>query len=323
LDVSFVVPLYNCLGLTQAMVASLRASLPAGLSYEIILVDDGSSDGTREWLRSLTPAVAGVGDPGRNSAPYRVLLNPTNLGYAAANNRGAAAAGGDVLVLLNNDLVLDRGWLEPMLSAHRQLGGRAGLIGNVQRTADGGKIDHSSIFITHKGKPAHSHRRPSLAEKLFHPVRPISLMTGACVLLSRELWRELGGFDQAYFNGCEDIDLCLRAEAAGRTNAIALRSCVKHHISAAPGRKDRDEANTYRFTLRWRDRLVVLGRPDWCRHHFETFLPEPRDFPDPRLARGIFWYLTGLRRRPPPEAAAGMEKAIDLELVRWREMFSR
>ena len=48
-----------------------------------------------------------------------------------------------------------------------------------------------------------------------------------------------------------------------------------------------DEANTYRLTRIWREQLVELALPDWCRHHFETFLPEPRDFPDPALARRV------------------------------------
>ena len=75
MTVSFLIPLYNCLALTQAMLASLRATLPAGLAHEIIFIDDGSTDGTRPWLASLTT------DPA-----IRVVLQRENLGYAAANN---------------------------------------------------------------------------------------------------------------------------------------------------------------------------------------------------------------------------------------------
>src|SRR5208283_5526241 len=101
---SVVTPLYNCLPLTQAMVESLRATLPPRANYEVILVDDCSTDGTREWL-------SGLGEP------FRVIVNERNLGFGAATNRGAAQARGRVLALLNNDLVLARGWLQPMLGA--------------------------------------------------------------------------------------------------------------------------------------------------------------------------------------------------------------
>lgn len=308
MTVSFLVPLYNCLPLTQAMVASLQASLPAGLEHEIILVDDGSTDGTREWL-------AGLG------GPFRVVLNERNLGFGGANNRGAALARGELLALLNNDLVLARGWLEPMLAAHRRLGAQAGLIGNVQVEARTGATDHAGIYINHKGKPEHLRRTPPLLSRLLVPARRRDLLTGACVLLARSLWEQLHGFDEGYHNGCEDIDLCLRAAAAGRINAVVLTSRVRHHVSAAPGRKARDEANTYRLTLRWRETLVLLGQRDWCRNRFAAYLREPREVTDTRFALGILAYLWRLRRQPPPGAGEGMREALEAELARWRGMF--
>ncbi len=308
MHVSFIVPLYNCLELTRAMVGSLQASLPKGLDHEIILVDDGSTDGTRAWLAGL-------------KNPFRVILNERNLGFAAANNRGSSAARGELLVLLNNDLVLGPGWLEPMLEGHRQLGPRAGLVGNIQLDARTGKVDHAGIFINHKGKPEHIRVLPRSSVRRACPVREVSLLTGACVLISRRLWIELRGFDEGYRNGCEDVDLCLRAIAAGKLNAVALQSRVRHHISTTPGRKTHDEANTYRFTLRWRDTLAVLGLRGWCRHHVEEFMRDPRDFSETRLALGLAAYLSGLRREPPAEAREGIRQALDLELARWRALF--
>jgi GT2 family glycosyltransferase len=306
LKLSFIIPLYNCLPFTQAMVASLRATLPPGLTHEIILVDDGSTDGTREWLATLT-------DP-----PFRVVCNEKNLGYAAANNRGAALARGEFLALLNNDLVLTPHWLEPMLEAHARLGARAGLVGNIQLNARTDALDHSGVFINHKGIPEHDRTPASDCSPSGQDWRDVDLVTGACVLIRRELWQQLGGFDQRYHNGCEDVDLCLRAMEIGQVNVVALRSVVRHHVSASPGRKLRDEENCYRLALRWRDELARLGLPAWCRRFLEWDLNAATS---PSVSAQVLAYALRLRRTPPPAALAGMQEAIALELARWEKMF--
>lgn len=311
MQVSFIIPLFNCLPLTQAMLASLQAHLPPGLAHEIIFVDDGSTDGTPAWLEQLPPPL------------FRVVRHERNLGYAAANNRAAALARGESLVLLNNDLVLTPGWLEPMLAAHTQLGPRAGLIGNIQLDARTGAVDHVGLVVNETGKPVHERARPCRVETAFAPVRRVPAVTGACLLVSRALWRELGGFDEAFLNGGEDIDLCFRARAAGRVNAVALRSVVRHHISASPGRKRRDEQNSYLLAQRWGRELVAAataGTRTWCR----TFLarqwhdPRPRDY---ALALAAAAYAAHLRRTPPRAAVVGVEQGLAGEFARWTQMF--
>lgn len=308
MQVSFIIPLYNCLPLTQAMLASLRATLPAGLAHEIIFVDDGSSDGTRDWLKTL------AADPA-----VRVVLNERNLGYAGANNRGAAIARGELLALLNNDLVLLPRWLEPMLAAHRALGPRAGLVGNLQRDARTGAIDHAGLVVNLCGKPVHASAGPDFVVRLVRPLRRVPAVTGACVLIARDLWRKLGGFDEAFVNGGEDVDLCFRAAAAGRVNAVALRSVVRHHISASPGRKARDEQNSYRLALRWRRELVAAaddGCRAWCRGYLAALLPEPPSA-DWRRAVWALAFLARLRRVPPPDAIAAVEAGLAREFAHW------
>ena len=310
MQVSFIIPLFNNLALTRACVESLRATLPRRLTYEIILVDDGSTDGTRAWLTTLPP-------------PFRIVLNERNLAYAAANNRGAAIAQGDFLVLLNNDLILLPHWLEPMLGTHRALGARAGLVGNVQLDARTGVVDHTGIVINHQGKPVHDRAWPSPLSRFFRTVRRVPAVTGACLLLERALWEQLGGFDEAYVNGAEDIDLGFRARAVGRVNAVALNSVVRHHISASAGRKLRDEENSYRLARRWRHEFVAAAEVplrDWCREYLDSVLPEPRDA-DPILARRAFLYRFGLNRTPPPQALAAVATVQAREFVHWEKLF--
>ena len=304
-----VVPLFNCLPLTQAMLASLQATLPAEQSHEIILVDDGSTDGTREWLATLKP-------------PCRVVLNERNLGYAAANNRGAAVATGQFLLLLNNDLVLRPRWLEPMLAAHAHLGRRAGLVGNVQLAAADGTRDHTGIFINAKGKPEHDRSLP-LRAFLPHPfsVRLVPAVTGACLMVERALFLAHQGFSEDFLNGCEDVDLAFRLARAGRVHAVALPSVVFHHISASPGRKRRDELNTYRLARRWRDALAHHATRAWCWWHLQRDWTSPTGSSGALEAADELAYALHLRRHAPASAVAGAYAAIDYELARWESMF--
>ncbi len=300
MKVSFIVPLYNCLPLTQAMLASLHATLPAGLAHEIILVDDGSTDGTRDWLRSVP-------------APARALLNERNLGFAATCNRGAAAATGEFLFFLNNDLELLPRWLEPMLALFRRIPD-AGIVGNVQRNFATGAIDHAGLHFDAKGKPAH------LTWRGVADVRSVDAVTGACLAVRADLWRQLGGFDEGYVNGCEDVDLCLRASEAGRTNLVALRSVVRHHVSASLGRKLRDEQNTARLFRRWRSFIIPrIVRPG-CREWLAAAWEDPRDYPDPALAWDAFLHLAGLLPLPSPRLIEAAVALIEVEMARWRHL---
>ena len=297
---SFIIPLYNCLPLTQAMLASLRATLPAGLAHEIIFVDDGSTDGTRVWLETLPP-------------PCRALLNERNLGFAATCNRGAAIATGEFLFFLNNDLVLLPGWLEPMLAVLARFPS-AGAVGNVQLNFATGAVDHAGLFFNEKGKPAHATRRG------FAFSREVDAVTGACLAMRATVWRRLNGFDEGYVNGCEDVDLCLRAIEAGHTNHVALRSTVRHHISASTGRKLRDEQNTARLLRRWRSFIIPrIVRPG-CREWLAAAWEDPRDYADPTLARDAFLHLCGLLPVPTARLDQAAIALVEVELARWRHV---
>ncbi len=305
MKVSFIIPLYNCLPLTQAMLASLRGTLPPGLACEIIFVDDGSTDGTRAWLRDLP-------------APCRATLNDKNLGFAGACNRGAAAATGDLLFFLNNDLVLLPHWLEPMLAAFDRFPD-LGLVGNVQLNAATGAVDHAGIYFNHQGKPAHRTDLPATTRWLGRPAwRAVDALTGACFGLRRAAWQKLGGFDEGFVNGAEDIDLALRASAAGLRHYVALRSVVRHHISSSAGRKLRDEQNTYRLVQRWAEPIATLAARDWSRQQVITHADQSGVFDYHQVQAALLHLL--VLSSPPPSVRTGVAAAMARELRRWREL---
>jgi GT2 family glycosyltransferase len=301
MKVSFIIPLYNCLPLTQAMLASLRATLPAGLAHEIILVDDGSTDGTRDWLKGLP-------------TPCRAILNEKNLGFAGACNRGAAAATGEILFFLNNDLVLLPHWFEPMLAAFARFPGAA-LVGNVQLSHATGAVDHTGIFFNHQGKPEHATARPWFGSRDY---RPAAALTGACLAVRGALWPLLGGFDEGYVNGCEDVDLCLRARAAGLSCVVALQSVVRHHVSASVGRKRRDEQNTARLVGRWAEEIAQLAAPAWSRELVSRHAQLSHVFDCPVVWAALVHLL--FRGRPSLPVREGVVAAMRLERQRWREL---
>src|SRR5690606_1976817 len=110
--------------------------------------------------------------------------------------------------------------------------------------------------------------------------------------------QHLGGFDEGYINGSEDVDLCLRASTQGLQHYIALKSVVCHHISASIGRKLKDEQNTFRLVRRWKRQVIDLSAREWCRYFITTHWDQSFIYDDV-LGREALFYLTGFLPRPP------------------------
>lgn len=242
--ISFIVPLFNHLSESQQMLDSLLGHMPAGLDYEIILSDDASIDGTAEWLSSLKlPRVKG-------------LVSSVNRGYAANNNAAVKVATGDILVLLNSDLLLEPGWLEPMLDLLLLQGDRVGVVGNLQYRIDDGSLDHAGFVINSRGQLEHIAEIFD-AQESFN-IRKITRLavTGACMVLRKTDFLACGGFDEQYRNGCEDVDLCFKLRENNLRSCIALNSRVRHHVSLSRGRSSlNDERNSRILFRKWRSLL--------------------------------------------------------------------
>ncbi|MGZ5781264.1 MAG: glycosyltransferase family 2 protein, partial [Burkholderiaceae bacterium] len=245
---SFIVPLFNHVDHSKAMLNSLLRTLPAGLDFEIILVDDGSVDGTKEWLYQL------------QNEHIRIVSNEKNLGYAKSNNRAAALAKGKILGLLNNDLIFLDGWLEPMMELINSTRISPGIVGNIQYRVDDNAIDHVGMQVSHLAKIEHIRVIPesSLAFKRTFAV------TGACCLIFREDFFSAGGFDEQYINGGEDVDLCLKLSELGKYPYVSTISKVKHHVSLTRDRGSlTHEKNSRLIFSKWKPVLLQEIKNAW------------------------------------------------------------
>jgi O-antigen biosynthesis protein len=247
-QVSFVVPLYNHMEHSRKMFTTLKASLPHDLRYEVILVDDGSTDETRPWLASL------------EDDRVQFIINGSNLGYAKTNNLGVQRANGDYLGLLNNDLLFEPGWFEPMLAVLEAPSLNAGIVGNFQFRVADKTIDHTGVELMPSGKFEHLKEQHSIN----YTSIPVYAVTGACMLMRREDFNAVGGFDEQFVNGCEDIDLCLKVRGAGKQIYVAPTSHILHHVSLSRSRVSlQNEKNSKYLYSKWRKEIKLQLTKCW------------------------------------------------------------
>jgi GT2 family glycosyltransferase len=237
--ISFIIPVFDGLPLTRACLDSLRETVNLS-EHEVIVIDDRSTDGTREYLVELP------------EPPFRFIRNETRRSYAASNNTAAAVATGEFLCLLNNDLILTPGWLAPMLRAFDQFP-KAGIVGNIQRNLSTGRYDHMGFVFGDNGVPWHFGK--NFPFRPYHDYTEWRAVTTACCLIKKSVFLEAGGFDEQYINGSEDVDLCLRLGRAGYHHYVANESIVFHHVSSSAGRHTFNEANEQRLLARWREEI--------------------------------------------------------------------
>jgi GT2 family glycosyltransferase len=220
------------------------SSTDAGDDFELILVDNDSTDATRSLLAAL-------------GANLTVVQNEGDLGYARAANQGAARAGAqaDVLVFLDNDTQVMDGWLSALLGAFDG-DGDVGVIGGLQLSSNGRVAQAGMSLIRANeygylvGVPRYPGRSPDDAG-----VRKgcdLQAVSGSFVAVRRRVFEEIGGFDEGYWNGFQDVDLCLRARGAGYR--VRYEPAAAVHVggaSPAPSSFDRGQANFDRLFFRW------------------------------------------------------------------------
>jgi len=254
---SIVIPVHNCVDLTRQCLAAVKDNTD-GIPYEVVVVDDGSTDGTAEFLAELKP-------------PFRSISNDGNLGFARSCNAGAWATTGEYVLFLNNDTVPLPGWLLPMIECmqeHR----KAGIVGSKLLYPDKDLIQHAGLAFDERKDPYHIYRCLPSDFPEVNLERECQAVTGACFLVRRSLFTALDGFDVVFRNGLEDVDFCLRARERGYEVWYCPASVVYHYESMSPGRLDDHARNAGVFFKRWgekispdpdsaRQLLLRVGRP--------------------------------------------------------------
>ncbi|XTI73736.1 glycosyltransferase [Acidithiobacillus sp. AC3] len=228
--VSIIIPTRNQLGILQRCVESIieKTRYP---HYEILLVDNDSDDEeTRNYLQLLEAQEESLG--GR----LRVLRHPGAFNFSAMNNRAVEQARGDYLLLLNNDTAaLHEDWLDEMVS--QALRPEVGIVGAKLLFPDG-KIQHAGVILGMKGPAEHAFIGQAAEYRGYYGramlTQDLSAVTGACLLLSKELYQQAGGLDDEKFQvSYNDIDLCLKVRELGKKIVFTPWAILMHEGSAS------------------------------------------------------------------------------------------
>ena len=266
MDVSILMVSYNTRDLTLASLRALPAACP-GLNFEIIVVDNASGDGSADAISAEFPTV-------------RVERSPENLGFARAVNLAALRATGRYLLLLNPDTLPDG----PFVSELVEFAGKhpdCGIYGGRTVREDGRdylagyKFPSIPLYLWFATGMSILHNIEELPRLDRSKPTAVPALSGCLLMIDRELWRSLEGFDPDFFMYCEDADLCWRATLAGAHPTLVPSARIVHlggRASASTARKVE---------------LLMKGKISFVRKHWSPA----------RARAGRFLLLTGVFAR--------------------------
>ncbi len=219
--VCVVIASWNGIQLLPDCLAALAAQ--TFRDFEIIVVDNGSVDGSVAWLAAHAPEV-------------RVICNTTNRGFAAANNQGIAASRAPLIATLNNDAIPEPAWLDRLVEAADRLAWAGMFASQISLRGSGGRLDSTGIEVDRAGiawnrdwKKLGPDRTTATTE-IFGP-------SAAAALYRRTMLDQIGLFDEDLFAYYEDVDLAWRAQWAGWRCAYVPQAVVEHAHSATSGQR--------------------------------------------------------------------------------------
>lgn len=239
--VSIIIASFNNFSLLKDCLNSLE-NCTQGISYEVIIVDNNSDEGTLNYLRSI------------KRTNYQIIYNKENLGFAKANNQGIKLAVGDYLILLNNDTEVTNNWLDELIAV-AESEEQIGIVGSLLFYPDGRHVQHAGIRIAKNGDnlwPYHTHLLEYYTDHYNEiKTQQFQVVTGACMLVKRDTINKVGLLDESFINGYEDIDFCFRANSNGLKVFLAHKSKVYHYESVSKGRNDHTSLNQDLLNKKW------------------------------------------------------------------------
>jgi len=243
--VSIIIPVFNHCRDSVACLQSI-AMVTTGPTYEVIVVDDGSTDATAEILSRIQGLV--------------LLRNDQNLGFIGSCNRGAAVARGEFLVFLNNDTVVTPGWLEALTKTFQTMPD-AGYVGAKLIYPDG-RLQEAGSVIWRDATGWNYGKFDNPDHPSYNFTREVDYCSGACIMVPSDLFQELGGFDSHYAPAYyDDTDLAFKIRERGRKIVYQPQARIIHHegltsgTSLDSGVKAYQRLNQTKFRQRWGERL--------------------------------------------------------------------
>lgn len=243
---SIIIPVFNKAPFTLQCLRSLEEEVDLN-GVEIIVVNNASTDETERILSELNKLV-------------RVINNKKNEGFVDACNRGAATARGKYLVFLNNDTKVSQGWLKQLLDTV-EASDSVGAVGSMFLYPDG-SIQEAGAFVWRNGESHHYGWGHSPDDKRFNFAREVDYCSAASLLIRKEVFQRLGGFDRrfapAYY---EDVDICFGVRSLGYKVVYQPMSRLVHYEGATAGAdtnkgvKQFQIINRHKFVEKWGELL--------------------------------------------------------------------